>query len=105
MNSDNTVNYELWMTSTSNRALDFIEDWASFHESLLLEGDKVNFAPRYIFWGCSDCDMDYLDTECYGGGKYCSIDQHPGMTGREIIQEDLRQKCLFDLAISTDGGI
>lgn len=59
-NEDNEVNYELWMTSTSNRALDFIEDWSAFHESLLFEGDKVNFEPRYIFWECNDCDKEYL---------------------------------------------
>lgn len=38
-NKENKVDYELWMTSSSNRALDFIEDWAAFHDSLVLEGD------------------------------------------------------------------
>jgi len=27
------------------------------------------------------------------------------MTGREIIHEDLRQKCLFNLAMESEGGI
>jgi len=32
---DNRVDMELWYSSTSSRALDFIEDWENFHFSLL----------------------------------------------------------------------
>lgn len=36
-----------------------------------------------------------MSKECFAGGKYCAIDNDPIMPGREIILEDLRQKCLF----------
>jgi hypothetical protein len=40
-----------------------------------------------------------LDDDCYGAGKYCAIekgDSNYKMKGRQIIQEDLRQKCLYN---------
>lgn len=95
-NVDNKVDYEFWMTSSSNRALDFIEDFQQFHEMLLREGDEVSFTPRYVFWECVGCDKRYLDNDCYGGGAYCAIEpSNDAIKGREIILEDLRQMCLF----------
>lgn len=84
------------MTSTSNRAIDFIEDWRNFHKVFGQEAknkgieENVKFTPRYIFWTCSDCEADYVERECYGNGKYCAIDNNDAITGREIIEEDLR---------------
>lgn len=90
---DNRVHYEMWLTSTSNRALDFLEDFERFHTLFhndeQLE-DNVKFEPRYIFWSCDDCEEEFIERECYGNGKYCAIDMDPIMPGREVIDEDLR---------------
>lgn len=96
-NKENKVDYELWMTSSSIRSMDFIEDFASFDQMLRKEGDKINFTPLYVFWECLGCDKRYLDNDCFGGGKYCAIEtSNDAIKGREIILEDLRQKCLFN---------
>jgi len=58
-NEENKVDYEFWMTSGSDRALDFLEDWSVFHESLSLEGNKVTFTPHYVFWECEHCVADF----------------------------------------------
>jgi hypothetical protein len=54
-------------------------------------------APRYVFWKCTNCEKEYLDNDCYGGGKYCAVEpSNDKIKGREIIDEDIRQKCLYE---------
>ena len=99
-NNDNKVDAEFWYSSTSSRALDFIEDWEQFHKVLNEDPqllNRVEFDPRFIFWKCDDCEREYEEKECFAGGKYCAIDNDPVMAGRDVILEDLRQKCLFKL--------
>lgn len=84
----NNVEYDYWFTSSSNRALDFLEDFKPFQEGF--EG-QVNFTPHYVFWECIGCDSQYIDTDCYGGGKYCAVEpSNEAIKGREIVLEDLR---------------
>jgi len=56
--ADNKVSLDFWLTSSSNRALDFLEDFAKFHASF---GDNVKFTPHYVFWECVGCDQRYLE--------------------------------------------
>ena len=86
--ADNKVSFDFWLTSSSNRALDFLEDFAKFQVSL---GDNIKFTPHYVFWECVGCDQRYLEQDCYGGGKYCAIEQSNSViSGKEIVMEDLR---------------
>jgi len=81
------------MTSSSDRAIDFLEDFKQLQEAF---GDTVKFNPRYVFWECLNCDKDYLERDCLGGGKYCAIEpSNTLIKGTEIVYEDLRQKCLY----------
>jgi len=50
---NNKVSYDFWFTSSSNRAIDFIEDFTPFQDGF--EG-QVNFTPHYVFWECIGCD-------------------------------------------------
>lgn len=56
--TSNHVNYDLWMTSSSDRSLDFIEDFYKMNQSL---GDDVTFEPHYVFWECPNCDKRYIE--------------------------------------------
>ena len=92
--NSNHVNYDLWMTSSSDRSLDFIEDFAKMDQSL---GDDVTFEPHYVFWECPNCDKRYIENDCYGGGRYCAVEpSNNAIKGQEIVLEDLRQKCLWN---------
>jgi hypothetical protein len=58
----------------------------------------VNFTPHYVFWQCQNCDEAYTEKDCYGGGKYCAVEpSNDKIAGTEIIDEDLRQKCLWKI--------
>ena len=52
-----TVSYDYWFTSSSDRALSFLEDFAKMNDNL---GDMVEFKPHYVFWECINCDQEYL---------------------------------------------
>jgi hypothetical protein len=56
--ADNKVSFDFWLTSSSNRALDFLEDFAKLQVSL---GDNLKFTPHYVFWECVGCDQRYLE--------------------------------------------
>lgn len=67
----NKVEWDLWMTSSSDRAIDFLEDFEVMQEQL---GDQVKFTPHYVFWECPGCDSRYIENDCYGGGRYCAVE-------------------------------
>lgn len=53
--------------------------------------------PHYVFWKCTFCEKEYLESDCFGGGKYCAVEpSNEKQKGREIILEDLRQKCIYN---------
>ena len=95
---DDRVEYDIWFTSSNDRALDFISDFKA-HDSRFAE--KVLMTPHYVFWKCTFCEDEYLQNDCYGGGRYCAVEpSNEDMKGREIILEDLREKCLYRKAYS-----
>lgn len=54
--------------------------------------------PHYAFWECTDCEEDFVKMNCFSQGKYCAHDtNHEKLSGRLIMFEDLRQKCLFNI--------
>ena len=89
---DNRVEYDLWYTSSDDRALDFILDFYDYNKGL---GRDVEFTPRFVYWECERCDQEILSKHCWSKGKYCAIDStNDKHTGREIMLEDLREKCI-----------
>ena len=85
---DNRVEYDIWYSSSNENALDFIEDFMKVDQRF---GDQVLMTPRFVFWECRDCDEEFLEENCFGGGKYCATETgNPLITGIDIVLEDLR---------------
>lgn len=90
---DNRVEYDIWLSSSNDKALDFVQDFAKVDNKF---GKKVLMTPHYHFDNCPSCSEADRKAHCYGNGKYCSKDMtHPSLSGREIINEDIRQICLY----------
>ena len=68
---DNRVEYDIWYTSSNDRALDFIRDFGEWDEKF---GTNVLMEPHYVFWQCENCDDDIKNKDCFGGGKYCAYE-------------------------------
>lgn len=50
---DDRVEYDIWFTSSNDRALDFISDFKEFDSKF---SDLVLMEPHYVFWKCSNCE-------------------------------------------------
>jgi len=94
------------MTSGSDRALDFLEDWSEYYSELVFEEANIKFTPHYVYWQCDKCESSFVDNDCYGNGKYCAMEPSDHkITGRQIIDEDLRQKCLYTNIKEVEGSL
>jgi hypothetical protein len=97
-NPDNRVEYDIWYTSIDDRARDFI---AYFSDHALALGSHALMTPRFVSWPCPACDSEFKAKECVSDGKYCASPHkyQQGITfkGREIILEDLREMCLYNI--------
>ena len=72
---DNRVEYDIWFSSSNEKAMGFIEDFAKVDAKF---GDDVLMTPRYLVWECKDCPSSFKQIHCFGDGKYCSYDKdHP----------------------------
>ena len=97
---DDRVEYDFWFTASNDRGLDFIRDFRTYHEKL---GNKVLMTPRYFSWACANCDSSITDNDCFCDGKYCAIDEaNFRIEGKVILQENLRQKCIYENAMKKD---
>ena len=95
-----TVSLDFWFTSSSDRAISFLEDFKKIETNL---GSLLDFRPRYVFWECTSCDKTYLENDCFGGGKYCAVEStNAKLKGRDIVLEDLRQLCIWENLSSTN---
>lgn len=93
-NPDNTVEMQLWYTSSNDRAMDFIKYFGEELEKF--SKDDVEFVPRIVTWACPNCDADFKKKECVSNGKYCAMNyQSTYILGKDILIEDLREVCLY----------
>lgn len=53
MTEHDIVDIDFWFTSSSDRAINFLEDFTKIEKNL---GNLINFKPRYVFWECTNCD-------------------------------------------------
>lgn len=91
---DDRVEYDIWFTSSNDRALDFISDFKEYDQKF---GDKVLMQPHYVFWQCPNCEADYIKNDCFANGKYCATEaSNDKIKGQDIILEDLREICIYD---------
>ncbi|CAD8171963.1 unnamed protein product [Paramecium octaurelia] len=82
---------------TSGETYKFLREFQPYYEKL--KNEKFNFTllyPLYQIIGTPDRPIDYKN--CISYGKYCSPDPDGrGVgTGRMIVQETLRQLCIFN---------
>lgn len=96
---DNRVEYDIWYSSNNDLVLDFIQDFQDIDKKL---GDKVLMTPHFVYWECRNCGDDFIQANCFAGGRYCATDHGNKLRGQEIILENLRQKCIHKQAYADD---
>jgi hypothetical protein len=68
--------------------------------SALMASKKVEVSIYYDLFVCESCArMEFAEEhpDCLGGGRYCALDPDgPNVgTGRDVVEESLRQLCIF----------
>ena len=103
------VNWEFWTNSNDlcgpicDIQRDFIRDFVPVAKEFDGNG-WTTFTPHYLVWVCPN---EYRDSpecmsQCIRRGRYCSPDPdgslQEGYSGGEVVEENLRQLCVFKLA-------
>mmetsp|Transcript_11383 Transcript_11383/g.20587 ORF Transcript_11383/g.20587 Transcript_11383/m.20587 type:complete len:737 (-) Transcript_11383:220-2430(-) len=104
-----TVNWEFWTNSNDacgsncDQQKQFIKEFGPIAKQM----DKDNvaeFEPHYLIWVCppSFQDSPQCQSQCIYNGRYCcpdpEDDMEQGYDGKDVILENLRQLCVFELA-------
>ena len=89
---DDRVEYEIWLSSADTEGIEFIDQFQPYDA---LFGDDVLMTPRYYTWSCPGCSEDLVTTNCVNEGEYCGMHQDLSTSGRDVIDENLRQTCVY----------
>ncbi|EIE18502.1 hypothetical protein COCSUDRAFT_49231 [Coccomyxa subellipsoidea C-169] len=102
------VEWEFWTNSNDmcgavcDVQKEFIKEFVPVAREL--EGNWTRFTPHYIVWVCPESyrSSDECQSQCIHNGRYCTPDPDgdllAGYSGKDIVQENLRQLCVFKLA-------
>jgi hypothetical protein len=106
---DNTVEVDLWYSSSLDLGLKLANEFAALSYSFTADHSKRPlFTPRVASYECTDCSAEMKEKDCVSDGRYCAYtpkfaDQYGAnsrnfeMTGREVIIQSLREKCLHTI--------
>ncbi|GMH34205.1 hypothetical protein BSKO_02039 [Bryopsis sp. KO-2023] len=104
------VRWEFWTNNNDNCGnncelqREFIKDFLPFSR-ILEEGNYTRFSPHYLQWRCPDelAESEECESQCIHKGRYCSPDPEDdldkGYDGKDVMMENLRQMCLYHVAI------
>ena len=88
---DDHVEVELWMSSSDDQSAEFVQQ---FMEYIPLIHRDVSVTPRFYHWSCTNCSEVIKEYDCVSDGMYCGMNSDFSTPGVNIVQENLRQKCL-----------
>jgi len=101
-NPDGRVEYDLWTTSSDPAAAPFKHSFGAIAQLL---GDAALFTPYMFTIVDNSCrpraGLLACGNQCSNSGRYCAIDPNKdttsGLSGRDVVQENVRQKCLWNV--------
>merc|ERR1712159_917583 len=106
---DSRVEWELWIETNDECGYKcetqnaFLRDFKPIAQSLEKDG-YTQFTPHFITWECIDDPptSEACRAQCVNAGRYCAPDPdediHAGYTGADIVIDNLRALCVFDVA-------
>lgn len=101
---NNTVRYDIFTTSDNEVVYRLINDFYYYQRQLFDDTDmRVHYityqSPLYIPFSHSS---NPVRDDCLGRGKYCNNPGKFGVEdGREIVNESIKQKCVYNYAYET----
>jgi len=96
LNTGENVEYHIWYSSSNAQSFRFLKDWKQYDEKLASSAAMV---PHFAhFSAYSDPQNPSAPENCICGTAYCGTDPDGELenTGADVVQEDLRQLCLYN---------
>jgi hypothetical protein len=102
-----TVNVDMWISSASRESLRFLKEFAPKRRVL---NSVISFTPHYAVFGMESGSPGIFNDLCWSTeGKYCAEDPDGAgpITGRHVLEEDLRQLCIHEIykKVSAEGKV
>ena len=98
-----SLQVKLFFSSSELKAYELFNNLAQYMNKF---GDQVNFMPIYVVHRAPfyDENNSIRVVNCVSKGKYCYFPKSTTIIndGQAIIMEDLRQKCIYNLAMKND---
>jgi len=104
---DARVEWTLWTSSNDPASREMKQSFGAVSESL---GEHALFTPRYFILdgrltGCT-AESRPCGNQCTDDGRFCAVDPDhdldAGISGLDVVEENLRQICLFDYLNNSD---
>jgi len=95
LNTRDNVEYHIWYSSSNAQSFRFLKDWKQYDEKLV---NSAAMVPHFAhFAAFADPQNPSSPENCICGTKYCGTDPDGELdnTGADVVQEDLRQLCLY----------
>jgi len=104
---DGRVEWSLWTSSNDPASREMKQTWGPIVESI---GAASRFEPHYFIYegeysGCTATGFP-CGNQCTADGRFCAVDPDhdlsSGISGLDIVEENLRQLCLFEYLNASD---
>jgi len=95
--TDHVVSTDMWMSSASRESLKFLKEFSAKRKVL---NEVMIFQPHYVVFGMGSNDHRVYNDLCSDDtGKFCAEDPDGAgpITGRDVLDEDVRQLCIHEL--------
>lgn len=95
---NHVVDVDMWMSSASAKSMDFIKAFAEKRKALK---KVVTFTPHYTVFSMDSSDPGVYNDLCLdANGEFCAEDPDGSglVTGREVLQENVRQLCIHEMS-------
>jgi len=103
--TDHVVSMDLWMSSGSRESLQFLKEFAPKRRKL---NEVMRFHPHFHVFSMPSSEPAIYQELCSDTtGQYCAEDPDASgsITGKDVLEEDVRQMCIHELTkVSTHGG-
>ena len=109
-NVDNSVEVDYWYSTSLDLGLKLANEMTALSYSFSSDhNQKPLFTPRIASYACTECPDQIKEKNCVSNGKYCAYeprfmeafnldqDEEFQLTGRGVIIQALREKCLHKL--------
>jgi hypothetical protein len=93
--TDSVVQMDLWMSTGSAESLKFLADFAESRKQL---NKVVKFQPHYAVFSVKDPQASAVDLCWDITGEFCAEDPdgYGSITGKQVLEEDVRQLCIHE---------